>query len=218
MARQHYERAFEAWLQRDGIPTVLVEDARRAILEPGAVPGPHDPAGPPRRLKSFDFVAYGGERHALIEVKGRRVDLRRGGSGRRESWTTAEDIRSMSIWERLFGEPFSAVLVFLYWLDGPAALSGETRVFRFEGRAYAHRAVGVRKYARAMRARSPRWGTVDLPAEAFERLGTDLRSWFDGGAGRARAGVTEARFALLGGSIGVGAGAGAGLERPGSVA
>lgn len=214
MARQHYERAFEAWLRRDGIPAVLVEDAKRAILEPGAVLELHDPGGQPRRLKSFDFVAYGGERHALVEVKGRRVDLRRGGAGRRESWTTVEDIRSMSIWERLFGEPFSAVLVFLYWLDGPVGLSGEERVFRFEGRAYAHRAVALGDYARAMKPRSPRWGTVDLPAGAFERLGTDLREWFDGGPARPRGEHSEGRLTFLGS----GAEGGAGLERAGSVA
>lgn len=127
----------------------------------------------------------------------------------------------MSIWERLFGEPFAAVIVFLYWLDGPVALAGEERVFRFEGRSYAHRAVALRDYARVMKPRSPRWGTVDLPAEAFERLGTDLRGWFEGDGERPRGGFPPALEAFLegsggvegrpGGEIGVGVGAGVGV-------
>jgi len=172
--RQHYERAFEAWLRREGLPHVLVDDARRAILPPGATPALLDAVGGTHRLKSFDFVVYGADRHALVEVKGRRVDLRRGGSGRRESWTTTDDIRSLTAWEGLFGEPFGAVLVFMYWLDGPAASAGEPRVFRFEGRVYAHRAVRLSDYTREMKPRSPKWGTVDLPTEAFERVAMSI--------------------------------------------
>ncbi len=170
-ARRHYERAFEAALVRAGLPYLLVDDARRAILEPGARLGVLDEHGAERRLKSFDAVVYGPERCALVEVKGRRVDLRRGGSGRRESWTTMDDIRSLGIWERLFGEPFVAVLVFLYWLDGPVVHAGERGLLRFEGRVYAHRAVRLTDYISEMKVRSPKWGTVDLPAGAFERIG-----------------------------------------------
>ncbi|MBZ0171836.1 MAG: HYExAFE family protein, partial [Phycisphaerales bacterium] len=91
--------------------------------------------------------------------------------GRRESWATMDDVRSLSIWERLFGEPFEAVLVFLYWLDGPVMNAGETGLVRFEGRVYAHKAVRLTEYQREMRVRSPRWGTVDLPSEVFDRIG-----------------------------------------------
>ena len=170
-ARRHYERAFEAALVRSRLPYLLVDDAKRAVLEPGARLGVFDEHGTERRLKSFDAVVYGPRRCTLVEVKGRRVDLRRGGTGRRESWTTMDDIRSLRTWERLFGDPFEAVLVFLYWLDGPALKAGETGLLRFEGRVYAHRAVRLSDYAREMKVRSPRWRTVDLPAEAFERIG-----------------------------------------------
>ncbi|MBZ0171390.1 MAG: HYExAFE family protein, partial [Phycisphaerales bacterium] len=97
-SRRHYERAFEAMLRRAHMPYVLVDDAKRAILEPGARLGVIDPGGHERRLKSFDAVVYGPRRHALVEVKGRRVDLRKGGAGRRESWATMDDVRSLSIW------------------------------------------------------------------------------------------------------------------------
>lgn len=182
-SRRHYERAFEASLRRARTPYLLVHDAERAILEPGAKLGVVQSGGQERRLKSFDAVVYGTHRHALIEVKGRRVDLRRGGAGRRESWVTMEDIRSLSIWVSLFGEPFEAVLVFLYWLDGPVQNAGEAGLFRFEGRVYAHRAVRLADYRREMKVRSPRWGTVDLPAEAFERIGRTVPGVLDAPAG-----------------------------------
>jgi hypothetical protein len=85
-----------------------------------------------------------------------------------------DDIESMSAWERLFGEPFEATLVFLHWLDGPAPIIREPGAFRFEGRSYAPRAVRVAEYTRRMCVRSPRWGTVHLPEEVYERIWADL--------------------------------------------
>lgn len=173
-SRQHYERAFEAWLRRSRLPYVLVDDAERAVLPKGARAELIDSQGRPRRLKSFDAVVYGPQRHALVEVKGRRVDLRQGGSGRRENWVTLDDINSLTTWERLFDEPFEAVLVFMYWLDGPVVMAGEHCLHRFEGRTYTHRAVRLTDYTAEMRTRSPKWGTVNLPTGVFERLGLPI--------------------------------------------
>lgn len=181
--RQHYERAFEGYLRRYGIPYVLVDDAKRAVLPEGARAALIDGVGHERRLKSFDAVVYGERHHLLVEVKGRRVDLRRGGPGRRESWATMDDVRSLSVWEGLFGEGFGAVLVFMYWLDGPAVLSGESGLHRFEGRVYACRAVRLGDYTREMKVRSPRWGTVDLPSEAFDRIAGPVLGLLEGGHG-----------------------------------
>lgn len=177
-SNQHYERAFEAYVTGRRVPHLLVDDARRAVLPPGARLGCTDEAGQAVKLKSFDAVVYGGAergpRHLLVEIKGRRVDLRRGGVGRRESWTTAEDVRSLGAWETLFGPPFEGALVFWYWLDGPVMNALERSVFRFEGRAYAHRAVRLADYTRLMRVRSPKWGTVHLGSDDFERVGVSL--------------------------------------------
>lgn len=183
-SRQHYERAFEAYLRRARLPYVLVDDAKRAILPKGAAIGLVGEDGRTRRLKSFDAVVYGPERHALIEVKGRRVDLRRGGSGRRECWTTTEDIRSLTIWQRLFGEPFEAVLVFMHWLEGPVPRAGHRDLLHHGGRVYTHRAVRVSTYSAEMRVRSPKWGTVDLPAGVFERVGLSMGDLLAGFAGQ----------------------------------
>ncbi|CAN5870717.1 hypothetical protein BH11PLA1_BH11PLA1_15460 [soil metagenome] len=40
----------------------------------------------------------------------------------------------------------------------------------YQGRWYALRAIRLGAYASAMKARSLRWGTVDLPRADFERL------------------------------------------------
>ncbi|MBX3409457.1 MAG: HYExAFE family protein [Phycisphaeraceae bacterium] len=178
--RHHYEHAFEGLLRGRRVPYVAVDEARRALLpsafshsapscspghEAGATPG--DPCG---ALKSFDFVIYGQGANLLVEVKGRRL----AGAGRMESWVTAEDVRSLSRWETLFGPEFEAAFVFLYWCDGqpPDALFED--VFEHGGRWYAARCVRVREYARHMRTRSERWHTVDLPRAAYERLAAPL--------------------------------------------
>ena len=186
-ANRHYERAFEAMLTRARVPHLLVDDARRALLPPGAAFGSRSAAGAGRRVKSFDAVVYGSDEiagtHLLTEVKGRRVDLHNGSGTRRESWTTGDDVASLRAWEQLFGGRYEGVLVFLYWLDGPPpkALGDET--FRFEGRAYAHRAVRVAEYARLMRVRSPRWGTVSLAAADFEAVSRTLWSLLEPASG-----------------------------------
>jgi hypothetical protein len=217
---RHYERSFEAYLIRSRIPHLMVDDARRAVLPAGATLGLETPGGADTKLKSFDAVVYGpgadrcpdGGRvrggdegpHLLVEVKGRRVDLRRGGVGRRESWTTMDDIRGLKAWEGLFGAPFEGVLLFWYWLDGPVVNAMERETFRFEGRVYAHRAVRVGDYARLMRVRSPKWGTVNLSAMDFDGVGASLGALRSGGPGTPDpgGGVRDA----VGGPVAVGAG------------
>lgn len=185
-ANHHYERAFESYLTRSKIPHVLVDDVKRAVLPAGARLLCGSVSGEDVKIKSFDAVVYGDDggrsRHLLVEVKGRRVDLRKGGCGRRESWTTADDIASLSAWERLFGEPFEGVLLFLYWLEGPSVNAMERETFRFEGRVYAHRAVRLREYMQRMRVRSPRWGTVNLGSDDFDAVSEPLGGLLRSGA------------------------------------
>lgn len=176
--RHHYERAFEEYLRRRRIPYVAVDEARKALL-PVAAASSHCPDDP--ALKSFDFVTYGQNTNLLIDVKGRRVGpsaSRRAARtsdfllGRLESWVTETDVSSLLAWQRLFGAGFEAVFVFIYWCQGgiqpPDGLFQEVMEHRNEW--YALRVVSVDDYARAMKPRSPRWRTVDLPTAAFERL------------------------------------------------
>ena len=192
----HYERAFEAYLTRSKIPHVLVDDVKRAVLPAGAKLSCGSVSGADVKIKSFDAVVYGDHaengRHLLVEVKGRRVDLRKGGCGRRESWTTADDVASLRVWERLFGEPFEGVLLFLYWLEGPSVNAMERETFRFEGRVYAHRAVRLREYMQRMRVRSPRWGTVNLGSDDFDAVSEPLAGLLRSGAGSVACGAPVA--------------------------
>jgi hypothetical protein len=166
--RHHYEHAFEEYLRTRRIPYVAVDEARKALLPHAGLPGIDQ--GP--SLKSFDFVIYGQGANLLVEVKGRRVAHRTKTAGRLESWVTAEDVESLGRWEGLFGPEFDALFLFVYWCNQqpPDALFQE--VFEHRGRWYALRSVRVREYAAAMKVRSPRWGTVDIPGAVFERIST----------------------------------------------
>jgi len=128
-------------------------------------------SGRPDALKSFDFVIYGQGGNLLVEIKGRRV-LRPSTTARLENWATREDIDSLLRWECLFGDRFEAAIVFVYHYQQqpPDALFEE--LFTHGGLWYGLRVVMVRDYVRAMRARSPRWGTVDLPRTVFDQIST----------------------------------------------
>ncbi len=171
--RHHYERAFEAYLRERRIPYVAVNEARKALLPPGArlrLDGAGD-AGPD--LKSFDFVVYGENTNMLIEIKGRKVPARKGtgrGGGRLESWVTLDDVASLKAWQRLFGPGYEGAFVFVYHCEDQPPDGLFQEVIEREGRWYALRAIALDEYEGSMKTRSPRWRTVDLPREAFARL------------------------------------------------
>lgn len=154
-------------------------------------------------LKSFDFVIYSEPANILVEIKGRqtgkRGDTNPISTGRLENWVTRDDVVGLQRWQQLFNgrdpgtEPgtesgtervttashpaapaFVSAFVFVYWcsVQPPDALFQE--IFEFEGGWYALRMVAVDAYAAEMTVRSPRWGTVNLSREAFERISTPL--------------------------------------------
>jgi hypothetical protein len=185
--RHHYEQALEEWLRASRVPYVAVDEARKALVPDGGGPRSRKDGAP--ALKSFDLVLYGEEMNLLGEVKGRRVGGPRpavvhspgdGGeprvrraparSRRLECWATREDVESLLAWEKLFGEGFRAAFLFVYWCEEqpPAPLFEE--IFAFRDRWYAVRMVLAADYARAMRVRSERWGTVHLAGADFQRL------------------------------------------------
>lgn len=178
--RNHYERAFEAFLRATRVPFVSVNEARRAFLPAGARLSALEDGTRTVTLKNFDFVVYGPPRNLLIEVKGRRVGGAHAGApdrpGRLESWVTLDDVTAMERWETLFGGEFRAAFVFVYHCvrQPPDALFQQ--VFAHEGRWYAVRAVEVADYRAHMVTRSGRWGTVHLPTGVFERVSGPLRS------------------------------------------
>lgn len=166
--RHRAERAFEHLLRARRIPYVAVNEARQTLLPAAGEPGG---AG---ALKNFDFIVYGRSENLLVEVKGRTVPAGagRGRPVRLESWVTLDDVHALGRWQDLFGPGYRAVFVFVYAWPGaeppPDGLFAE--VVGLDGAWHALRAVTLDDYLPRMRTRSPRWRTVQLPREDFDRL------------------------------------------------
>ncbi|MBI1372688.1 MAG: hypothetical protein GC159_07985 [Phycisphaera sp.] len=158
--RFHYDSAFEHYLRAKQLPYVAVDEAKRAL---------HGP----KKLKSFDFVVYGESgTNLLVDVKGRK----HAGKSRKQldNWVTEDDIADLARWQEVFGDGFSAAIVFLYWCAAqpPDALFLET--FTHRDRWYAVLACGVDEYREYMTQRSPKWKTVHVPAEKFNTISRPL--------------------------------------------
>jgi hypothetical protein len=156
-----YEAAFEAYLRDRRIGAVAVDETHRSILADESV-------------KSLDFIVYGpcGTR-LLVDVKGRRFPGGPRDAPRRvwESWSTQDDIDGLERWAERFGPGYVPLLVFVYRLGSTIRLPADTPdIWNWRGRDWLIRAVSVPIYRRLMRSRSPRWGTVALPASAFRSV------------------------------------------------
>lgn len=158
----HYEAAFEAFLRDRGIPYVAVDEAKKALFSNA-------------KLKSFDFVVYSKNGpNLLVDVKGRQCRNRSKRSGF-ETWATEQDVEDLRQWEQVFGDGFSAVLTFVYWIDPP--LTPEPGMFEYRGRWYWLMGIELEKYRNHMRRRSVKWETVALPAEEFRTLARPIENW-----------------------------------------
>ncbi len=157
----HYEAAFEAYLQWHRLCYVAVDETRRAML--GDL-----------RVKNLDFIVYGpGGARLLVDVKGRRFPSGSRQRPRRvwECWSTQDDVSGLQRWAELFGPGYQGILVFAYHLRPEVALPDDTDdLWTWRGRRYLLRAVDVDDYRLHLRVRSPRWGTVALPTAAFREL------------------------------------------------
>ena len=156
----HYEAAFEAYLQWHRLCYVAVDETRRAML--GETP-----------VKSLDFIVYGayGSR-LLVDVKGRRFP---GGPPERprrvwECWSTVADINGLGQWTYLSGPGYRGLLVFAYEVRPEVPLPEEIDdLWTWHGRRYLLRAIDVDDYRAHMRVRSQRWGTVSIPNSVFRQ-------------------------------------------------
>lgn len=161
----HYEAAFQKYLQTRQIPYVAVDESKRAAFRDA-------------KLKSFDFIVYSeGESNWLIDIKGRRWAAR--SSSRRptwENWVTEADLAGLRAWEQVFGPSFRGLLVFAYWIAGPAEPPPEV-LFEHRDQRYVFCGIPLEEYCLAARLRSPRWGTVNLPVREFQRWVRPLADW-----------------------------------------
>ena len=158
----HYEAAFEAYLREHKIPYVAVDEAKKALFSNA-------------RLKSFDFVVYSQKgANLLVDIKGRQLRAKNG-HGAYQTWATEQDINDLLQWQQVFGEGFSAVLMFVYWIDPP--LTPEAGCFEFRDRWYRVMGVELGEYQEHMRRRSVKWETVALPQADFRSLARPIESW-----------------------------------------
>jgi len=167
----HYEAAFEAYLQQYRLCYVGVDETRRAWL--GDAP-----------VKNLDFIVHGetGAR-LLVDVKGRSFPSGSAGRERRvwECWSTQDDIDGLERWEELFGLGYRSLLVFSYQMHPSVILPEDTAdLWTWRGRRYLLRGVTVCDYRQHMRVRSPKWGTVSLPGAVFRELVRPFRHFTDG--------------------------------------
>lgn len=155
----HYEAAFEQWLQVARLPHVVVDEQRRSLSPDGS-------------LKSLDFIVSPAEgERLLIDVKGRRYPVSHRTSGQKwANWTPAEDLRALSEWEQIFGPGFRSLLVFAYDVLRPARYPALAPYYEFRGRHYSFFGVRTEAYRDLARTRSAAWETVHLPAAAFQEL------------------------------------------------
>ncbi len=168
--RTHYELAFEAYLDRQELSYVIVEEMKRAV--PGR-PG----------IKLFDYIVYSnGGTNYLVDVKGRKVSgqTRTRDSGL-ETWVTAADLEGLSEWTAVFGSGFQAGFLFAHWLNRQSVGESDA-LFGFAGRVYELRFVLLNDYLAHRRVRSPRWKTVCLPRDEFRRLARPPVDVWGGGA------------------------------------
>jgi hypothetical protein len=167
----HYEAAFEWYLRHRGAAVVPIVETRRSYLDADEV-------------KSPDFIVVGsGASPLVVDVKGRQFPSVSAGKFRKtwQNWSTAGDIDGLARWSGRFGEGFRGVLAFVYHVLPSVVLPGDTPdLFSYRDRLYLARGVTVADYRNRMKARSPRWGTVDLPTVAFRevvRPFTDFLNW-----------------------------------------
>jgi hypothetical protein len=157
----HYEKAFEAYLQCHRLCYVAVDETRRAYL--GDTP-----------VKSLDFIVFGEEgARLLVDVKGRRFPTGKPGKLRRvwECWSTQDDLDGLERWSHLTGPGYRGLLVFMYHVLPAVELPDDVEdLWTWRGRRYLLRAVPAADYRRHMRIRSPKWGTVTLPRVVFRSL------------------------------------------------
>jgi hypothetical protein len=170
----HYEAAFEAYLQWHRLCYVAVDETRRSMLGES-------------RVKSLDFIVHGdGGSRLLVDVKGRRFPGGRPEQPRCvwECWSERDDIDGLQRWAGMFGPGYQGLLVFTYHVLSSVELPHDTEdLWTWRGRRYLLRAVAAADYREHMRVRSPRWGTVSLPNAVFRRLVRPLHHFTRGPAG-----------------------------------
>lgn len=153
----HYEAAFEAYLQQRRIAYVAVDEQRRSKLGDGS-------------LKNVDFLVSPADGATLlVDVKGRRFPSGQRNKQYWRNWTTWDDLRSLARWQDRLGEGSLALFGFVFHVVGERSPLPANELFVFRDRQYAILAVRVADYIRFARPLSAKWQTASIPTAIFRQ-------------------------------------------------
>jgi hypothetical protein len=161
----HYEAAFEEFLRRRQIPYVAVDEKKRALLGDAS-------------LKSLDFIVSPPLGASwLVDVKGRRFPA---GEQKQywKNWSTQDDVRSLTAWQRLFGPSFHGLFVFAYDIVGDRAPVAAEQLFECGGRLYGFVAVQLADYAARAHRISAAWDTLAMSTRDFRAVAAPVEDFF----------------------------------------
>jgi hypothetical protein len=161
----HSSVAFEQYVRALRVPSVAVDEAKRAVCGADG-------------LKNPDFLLYPRRgSNLVVEVKGKQGKNSR---GRRpwENWVTTDDLDGLARWQEMFGPGFRAVLVFAYAEPPPVfGLPPGEGAFELRGRFYRFWGVAHDDYVDHLRSRGPAWKAVAMARAEFRRRVRPLSEW-----------------------------------------
>ncbi|HEX6962785.1 MAG TPA: HYExAFE family protein [Lacipirellula sp.] len=153
----HYEAAFEAYLQERRVAYVAVDEQRRSRIAAGS-------------LKNVDFLVSPADGATLlVDVKGRRFPSGNRNKQYWRNWSTWDDLRSLARWQDQLGAGSLAVFGFVYHVVGERSPVPAELLLEFRGQRYAMLAVRAVDYIRFARPLSAKWQTVSMPAALFRQ-------------------------------------------------
>lgn len=159
----HYTRAFESWIGEHRISYVAMNRRKKTAFSKSDI-------------KSFDFLLYpDGSDIFIAEVRGRKF---KGDSFTKltnlANWVNMDDVTGLRQWQRIFGNKYIPIFVFVYALDMLDVESDGREIYDFHDERYVFFAVRLDDYRLHMTLRSPKWRTVNLPAKAFRNCAVSL--------------------------------------------
>lgn len=164
----HYEAAFEAYLQSRQVAYVAVDEQRRSRVLGGS-------------LKNADFLVTPSQGATLlVDVKGRRFPSGQKNHQYWRNWSTWDDLRSLASWQERIGVGAIALFTFAYHLVGERSPVAREQLYEFRGQWYAFLAVRVADYVQRMKPLSQKWQTVSMPVADFRAAAVPFEEWIGG--------------------------------------
>jgi hypothetical protein len=161
----HYEAAFEEYLRVRQIPYVAVDETKRALLGDAS-------------LKSLDFIVSPPLGVSwLVDVKGRRFPA---GQQKQywKNWSTQDDLRSLTAWQKLFGTKSRGLFVFAFEVVGDRSPVAQHQLFEHHGRLYGFVGIEIHQYAALARPLSKAWGTMAMSTRQFRAAAAPVELYF----------------------------------------